>query len=203
MSLLWIMPILQLMPATISMVNVQYIEKYLLNPPGRWAKHVETLDIGDAEIERVVTDMVGFSGCAISRKLAIAWQAAAYGTDGAILDQTASPRFKDARAVKSRRAYDKGTSTAMATPEAITFPEGLASTTTHPAKRQQRAPTSTCGAATKKAVVYAGVAVRRCELGYRRWCWWSASAANSPWWWGWYYACFVVYFYGTLSLCQN
>lgn len=67
---------------------VQYIEKYLLNPPGRWAKRVETVDIGDAEIEQVVKDTVGFSGRAIS-KLAIAWQAAAYGTDGAVLDQAA------------------------------------------------------------------------------------------------------------------
>lgn len=64
----------------------QYIEKYLLNPPGRWAKKVTTVDIGDEEIERVVQDTDGFSGRAIS-KLAIAWQAAAYGTDGAILDQ--------------------------------------------------------------------------------------------------------------------
>jgi len=64
----------------------QYIEKYLLNPPGRWAKKVTTVDIGDEEIERVVKDTEGFSGRAIS-KLAIAWQAAAYGTDGAILDQ--------------------------------------------------------------------------------------------------------------------
>jgi ATPase family AAA domain-containing protein 3A/B len=65
---------------------VQYIEKYLLNPPGRWAKKVTTVDIGDEEIERVVKETEGFSGRAIS-KLAIAWQAAAYGTDGAILDQ--------------------------------------------------------------------------------------------------------------------
>lgn len=64
----------------------QYIEKYLLNPPGRWAKKVTTVDIGDEEIERVVKETEGFSGRAIS-KLAIAWQAAAYGTDGAILDQ--------------------------------------------------------------------------------------------------------------------
>ena len=64
----------------------QYIEKYLLNPPGRWAKKVSTVDIGDEEIERVVKETDGFSGRAIS-KLAIAWQAAAYGTDGAILDQ--------------------------------------------------------------------------------------------------------------------
>jgi ATPase family AAA domain-containing protein 3A/B len=47
---------------------------------------VTTVDIGEDEIERVVADTKGFSGRAIS-KLAIAWQAAAYGTDGAILDQ--------------------------------------------------------------------------------------------------------------------
>lgn len=64
-----------------------YIEKYLLNPPGRWAKPVKTENIGEAEITKVVKDTVGFSGRAIS-KLAIAWQAAAYGTDGAVLDQT-------------------------------------------------------------------------------------------------------------------
>jgi ATPase family AAA domain-containing protein 3A/B len=63
-----------------------YIEKYLLNPPGRWAKKVTTVDIGEEEIDRVVAETEGFSGRAIS-KLAIAWQAAAYGTDGAILDQ--------------------------------------------------------------------------------------------------------------------
>lgn len=63
-----------------------YIEKYLLNPPARWAKKVTTVDIGDEEIERVVKETEGFSGRAIS-KLAIAWQAAAYGTDGAILDK--------------------------------------------------------------------------------------------------------------------
>lgn len=63
-----------------------YIEKYLLNPPGRWAKKVTTVDIGDEEIDRVVNETEGFSGRAIS-KLAIAWQAAAYGSDGAILDQ--------------------------------------------------------------------------------------------------------------------
>jgi len=63
-----------------------YIEKYLLNPPGRWAKPVVTENIGEAEIEKVVKDTEGFSGRAIS-KLAIAWQAAAYGTEGAVLDQ--------------------------------------------------------------------------------------------------------------------
>lgn len=62
-----------------------YIKKYLLEPPGR-ARKVETVDIGDKEIEQVVHETEGFSGRAIS-KLAIAWQAAAYGTDGAILDR--------------------------------------------------------------------------------------------------------------------
>lgn len=64
----------------------QYIDKYLLNPPSRWAKKVETVDIGDAEIEQVVVQTDGFSGRSIS-KLAIAWQAAAYGTDKAVLDR--------------------------------------------------------------------------------------------------------------------
>lgn len=63
-----------------------YIEQYLLNPPGRWAKPVQTENIGDAEIEQVVKETEGFSGRAIS-KLAIAWQAAAYGTEGAVLDR--------------------------------------------------------------------------------------------------------------------
>jgi ATPase family AAA domain-containing protein 3A/B len=63
-----------------------YIEQYLLNPPNRWARKVETVDIGDKEIDEVVKLTEGFSGRSIS-KLAIAWQAAAYGTEGAILDR--------------------------------------------------------------------------------------------------------------------
>jgi ATPase family AAA domain-containing protein 3A/B len=63
-----------------------YLERYLLNPPSRFARKVTTEGIGDAEIEQVVAETEGFSGRAIS-KLAIAWQAAAYGTDGAILDR--------------------------------------------------------------------------------------------------------------------
>jgi ATPase family AAA domain-containing protein 3A/B len=62
-----------------------YIDKYLLKPP-TWAKKVITEDVGPAEIEMVVKQTEGFSGRGIS-KLAIAWQAAAYGTEGAILDQ--------------------------------------------------------------------------------------------------------------------
>ena len=53
---------------------------------GVWAKKVETIDIGPDEIDRVVKDTDGFSGRAIS-KLAIAWQATAYGTEGAVLDR--------------------------------------------------------------------------------------------------------------------
>jgi len=62
-----------------------YIDKYLIKPPG-WAKAVVTDGIGPAEIEKAVQMTEGFSGRSIS-KLAIAWQAAAYGTEGAILDK--------------------------------------------------------------------------------------------------------------------
>jgi ATPase family AAA domain-containing protein 3A/B len=65
-----------------------YIDKYLLNPPGRWAKKVETIGIGEDEIEQVVQLTDGFSGRALS-KLAISWQAAAYGTEAAQLDRDA------------------------------------------------------------------------------------------------------------------
>jgi ATPase family AAA domain-containing protein 3A/B len=64
-----------------------YIDQYLLHPP-TWAKTVTTDGIGDAEVEQVVQQTEGFSGRAIS-KLAIAWQAAAYGTEGAVLDKDA------------------------------------------------------------------------------------------------------------------
>lgn len=63
-----------------------YLDKYLLNPSNPRMKKVETVDIGEAEIDQIVKDTDGFSGRAIS-KLAIAWQAAAYGTEGAVLDR--------------------------------------------------------------------------------------------------------------------
>ena len=62
-----------------------YIDKYLIKPPG-YAKAVITDGIGPAEIEKAVKMTEGFSGRSIS-KLAIAWQAAAYGTEGAIIDK--------------------------------------------------------------------------------------------------------------------
>lgn len=61
----------------------QYIDRYLLNAKGR---KVTTVDVGNEEIEQVVQETDGFSGRAIS-KLAIAWQAAAYGTEGALLNR--------------------------------------------------------------------------------------------------------------------
>lgn len=63
-----------------------YIDKYLLNPPSNQARKVTTEDIGEGEIEQAVQMTEGFSGRAIS-KLAIAWQAAAYGNEAAILDK--------------------------------------------------------------------------------------------------------------------
>mmetsp|Transcript_36511 Transcript_36511/g.75992 ORF Transcript_36511/g.75992 Transcript_36511/m.75992 type:complete len:580 (-) Transcript_36511:382-2121(-) len=63
-----------------------YIDKYLLHPPNPRMRKVETVDIGEAEIDQIVKDTDGFSGRAIS-KLSIAWQAAAYGTEGAVLDR--------------------------------------------------------------------------------------------------------------------
>jgi len=69
---------------------VLYVEKYLLNPPSSGmfatAKKVSAVDIGEDEIDQAVAETEGFSGRAIS-KLAIAWQAAAYGTEGAVLDR--------------------------------------------------------------------------------------------------------------------
>lgn len=65
-----------------------YIDKYLLHPPGKWARKVETMDIGEVEMEQAVQETDGFSGRAIA-KLAIAWQASAYGTEKAILDRDA------------------------------------------------------------------------------------------------------------------
>ena len=64
----------------------QYLDLYLLQPPHAWTRRVTTEDIGQAEIDTVVEMTEGFSGRAIA-KLAIAWQAAAYGTKGAILDK--------------------------------------------------------------------------------------------------------------------
>lgn len=63
-----------------------YFEQYFLNPLENWAKKVHIVDIGESDIEKIAEMTEGFSGRAIS-KLVVAWQAAAYGSDGAILNK--------------------------------------------------------------------------------------------------------------------
>jgi ATPase family AAA domain-containing protein 3A/B len=65
-----------------------YLEKYVLNPPSAKARPITVAGIGEEEIKFAAKATVGFSGREIS-KLAIAWQAAAYGASGdAILDKS-------------------------------------------------------------------------------------------------------------------
>lgn len=65
-----------------------YLEKYVLNPPSAKARPITVAGIGEEEIKYAAKATVGFSGREIS-KLAIAWQAAAYGASGdAILDKS-------------------------------------------------------------------------------------------------------------------
>jgi ATPase family AAA domain-containing protein 3A/B len=45
-----------------------YIDKFLLNPPGRWSKPVVTEGIAEEEIDNVVNMTDGFSGRAISER---------------------------------------------------------------------------------------------------------------------------------------
>ena len=65
-----------------------YLEKYVLNPPSAKAKAIAVReDVGAEEVKYAAKMTVGFSGREIS-KLAIAWQAAAYGASGeAVLDK--------------------------------------------------------------------------------------------------------------------
>jgi len=67
---------------------MMYIDRYLLKPPGANTKKVRVEGIDEEQIDRAVVETDGFSGRAIS-KLAIAWQAAAYGTENAVLDRDA------------------------------------------------------------------------------------------------------------------
>lgn len=64
-----------------------YLEKYVLNPPSSKAKPITVSGIGEDEVKYAAKATAGFSGREIS-KLAIAWQAAAYGTgEEAVLDK--------------------------------------------------------------------------------------------------------------------
>ena len=65
---------------------VMYIDQYLLNPKDGASRTVTFEGIGEEEINWAVEETDHFSGRAIS-KLVIAWQAAAYGTEKAILDK--------------------------------------------------------------------------------------------------------------------
>jgi ATPase family AAA domain-containing protein 3A/B len=60
-----------------------YIDKYLLKPHSG-SKKVTVEDVDEAALEFLANETVGFSGREIS-KLAIAWQAAAYGTHNATI----------------------------------------------------------------------------------------------------------------------
>ncbi|CAM9346322.1 unnamed protein product, partial [Ectocarpus fasciculatus] len=63
----------------------QYMDRYLLNPPAG-SKRINVVDIDEAVITATAEQTIGFSGREIS-KLAIAWQAAAYGTENATFDK--------------------------------------------------------------------------------------------------------------------
>lgn len=63
----------------------QYMDRYLLNPPAG-SKRITVVDVDEAAITAAAEQTIGFSGREIS-KLAIAWQAAAYGTVNATLDK--------------------------------------------------------------------------------------------------------------------
>lgn len=55
-----------------------YLEKYVLSPPSARATPIAVAGIGEDEVKYAAKATAGFSGREIS-KLAIAWQAAAYG----------------------------------------------------------------------------------------------------------------------------
>jgi ATPase family AAA domain-containing protein 3A/B len=61
----------------------QYMDKYLLHPTGN-SRPITVTDVDEETLKTVATKTEGFSGREIS-KLAIAWQAAAYGTHNATL----------------------------------------------------------------------------------------------------------------------
>jgi len=63
----------------------QYMAKYLINPEGG-SKAITVTDIDEDDIQKMAEATEGFSGREIS-KLAIAWQAAAFGTNTATLDK--------------------------------------------------------------------------------------------------------------------
>lgn len=61
----------------------QYFDRYVANPPSRKTKRIQVQDITEDHFEAVAKQTEGFSGREIS-KLAIAWQASAYGSKNSI-----------------------------------------------------------------------------------------------------------------------
>lgn len=61
-----------------------YVDLYLLNTPAG-SKKITTVGVDEELLRRIATETEGYSGREIS-KLAIAWQAAAYGTENATID---------------------------------------------------------------------------------------------------------------------
>lgn len=63
----------------------QYMEQYLTNPP-KGSKPITVSALDESVLTRIAVETEGYSGREIS-KLAIAWQAAAYGTTNATIDE--------------------------------------------------------------------------------------------------------------------
>ncbi len=84
-----------------------YLEKYVLNPPSSKAKPITVAGIGEEEVKYAAKVTVGFSGREIS-KLAIAWQAAAYGASGeaAMLNKELYLRVLDDHLEAKRKKKD-------------------------------------------------------------------------------------------------
>lgn len=90
----------------LEMVTI-YLEKYVLNPPSTKARPITVEGIGEEEVKYAAKVTVGFSGREIS-KLAIAWQAAAYGArEGtATLDKELYLRVLEQHLASKRKKKD-------------------------------------------------------------------------------------------------
>jgi ATPase family AAA domain-containing protein 3A/B len=81
----------------------QYMDQYLLNPPSNSKPIAVNEDINEELINNLALDTENYSGREIS-KLAIAWQAAAYGTDNSSIDaEMILNVLKDSKASKIKK----------------------------------------------------------------------------------------------------